>query len=69
MKVGDLVKIKSSGLIGCVTKIKYQPLAGLCVKILIFEMGEKWIKIDQLRLFDKTDREVYNGRRFKTKID
>ena len=51
-------------------EIKKQRWAGICAKILFFDIGTtKWKKIEHIRLLDKTDREVYNGRRLKTKID
>ena len=64
MKVGDLVVTKTHRHVGCIIDIKWRRLqaleplnAGICAKVLIFEMGEKWIKIDQLQLFDKDIKE------------
>ena len=51
-------------------EIKKQRWAGICAKILFFDVGTtKWKKIENIRLLDKTEREVYNGRRLKTKIN
>ena len=57
MKIGDLVVTKTHRHVGCIIDIKKQKWAGICAKVLIFEMGEKWIKIDQLQLFDKGSKE------------
>jgi len=68
LKVGDLVITKEDHRIGCVLKIKKQRWAGLCAKVLFFEIGTtKWKKIEKLRLLDKTDKKVYNEFRVQTK--
>ena len=70
MKVGDLVITKLDNRVGCVLEIKKQPWAGLCAKVLMFDIGTtKWKKIDNIRPLDKTDRGVYNGYRVQTKDD
>jgi len=70
LKVGDLVITKDDNRVGCLIEIKKQRWAGICAKILFFDVGTtNWKKIENIRLLDKTDREVYNGRRLKTKID
>ena len=70
LKVGDLVITKEDRRIGCVLEIKKQRWAGLCAKVLFFEIGTtKWKKIEKLRLLDKTDKKVYNGCRVQTKDD
>ena len=70
MKTGDLVITKDDNRVGCLIEIKKQRWAGICAKILFFDVGTtKWKKIEKIRLFDKTEREVYNERRLETKID
>ena len=70
MKVGDLVITKLDSRVGCIVEIKKQPWAGLCAKVLMFDVGTtKWKKIDNIRPLDKAERRGYNGRRFKTKVD
>ena len=50
MKVGDLVITKLDNRVGCVLEIKKQPWAGLCAKVLMFDIGTtKWKKIDNIR--------------------
>ena len=68
LKVGDLVITKEDNRVGCLIEIKKQRWAGICAKILFFDVGTtKWKKIENIRLFDKTDREVYNESRVQTK--
>ena len=68
MKTGDLVITKEDNRVGCLIEIKKQRWAGICAKILFFDVGTtKWKKIDNIRLLDKTEREVYNEYRLKTK--
>jgi hypothetical protein len=68
VKTGDLVITKRDNRVGCLIEIKKQRWAGICAKILFFDVGTtKWKKIENIRLFDKTDREVYNESRVQTK--
>jgi hypothetical protein len=68
VKTGDLVITKEDNRVGCLIEIKKQRWAGICAKILFFDVGTtKWKKIDNIRLLDKTEREVYNEYRLKTK--
>jgi len=70
VKVGDLVITKLSNRVGCIIEIKKQPWAGICAKVLFFDIGTtKWKKIENIKLLDKTDRGVYNGYRVQTKDD
>ena len=70
MKTGDLVITKEDKRIGCLIEIKKQRWAGVCAKILFFDVGTtKWKKIENIKPLDKTDREVYNGYRVQTKDD
>ena len=68
LKGGDLVITKDDNRVGCLIEIKKQRWAGLCAKVLFFEIGTtKWKKIEKLRLLDKTDKKVYNEFRVQTK--
>ena len=68
LKVGDLVITKEDHRIGCLIEIKKQRWAGLCAKILFFDVGTtNWKKIENIRLLDKTDKKVYNEFRVQTK--
>ena len=70
VKVGDLVTTKLDSRVGCIIEIKKQRWAGICAKVLFFDIGTtKWEKIESIKLLDKTDREVYNGYRVQTKDD
>ena len=68
LKVGDLVITKDDNRVGCLIEIKKQRWAGLCAKILFFDVGTtNWKKIENIRLLDKTDKKVYNEFRVQTK--
>ena len=70
VKVGDLVTTKLGSRVGCIIEIKKQRWAGICAKVLFFDIGTtKWMKIENIKLLDKTDRGVYNGYRVQTKDD
>ena len=68
MKTGDLVITKRDNRVGCLIEIKKQRWAGICAKILFFDVGTtNWKKIENIRLLDKTDKKVYNEFRDQTK--
>ena len=68
LKVGDLVITKEDNRVGCLIEIKKQRWAGICAKILFFDVGTtNWKKIENIRLLDKTDKKVYNEFRDQTK--
>ena len=68
LKVGDLVITKEDNRVGCLIEIKKQRWAGICAKILFFDVGTtNWKKIENIRLLDKTDKKVYNEFRVQTK--
>ncbi len=70
LKVGDLVITKDDNRVGCLIEIKKQRWAGICAKILFFDIGTtNWKKIENIRLLDKTDKKVYNDFRVQTKDD
>jgi len=70
LKVGDLVITKEDNRVGCLIEIKKQRWAGICAKILFFDIGTtNWKKIENIRLLDKTDKKVYNEFRVQTKDD
>tara|TARA_R100001460_G_scaffold22231_2_gene45198 strand:+ start:417 stop:638 length:222 start_codon:yes stop_codon:yes gene_type:complete len=70
LKVGDLVITKEDNRVGCLIEIKKQRWAGICAKILFFDVGTtNWKKIENIRLLDKTDKKVYNEFRVQTKDD
>jgi len=68
VKTGDLVITKRDNRVGCLIEIKKQRWAGICAKILFFDIGTtNWKKIENIRLLDKTDKKVYNEFRVQTK--
>ena len=70
VKTGDLVITKEDNRVGCLIEIKKQRWAGICAKILFFDVGTtNWKKIENIRLLDKTDKKVYNEFRVQTKDD
>ena len=70
LKVGDLVITKDDNRVGCLIEIKKQRWAGICAKILFFDIvTTNWKKIENIRLLDKTDKKVYNDFRVQTKDD